>query len=174
MNSNQKESEQESNIINTMSYKTTNNIYNKDRNKNMLYYDIKRIKDINCNCKDKIEKTETRLNLKSKKFNKKYKQNEIKFFGNEELKLLKNIRKKNKEKKIIRSHKEIYIPRKIFGNSYNKERTVSEQIRLRKQKEKLFYDKVDNIMLNNDLFVYDINKIYKRLRLKNQNKIKKM
>ena len=168
INSNKKEVEKESNMINTISYKTMNNIYQKNSNKNMLYYDIKRIKDINYNCKNKIEKIETKLNIKSKKFNKKYKQHEIKFFGNQELKLLKNNQYKNKKKKIIRSHKEIYIPRKIFGNNNNKERTISEEIQLRKQKEKQFYDKIDNIMLNNDLFVYDINKIDKRLRLKNK------
>ena len=168
INSNKKEAEKESNMINTISYKTMNNIYQKNRNQNMLYYDIKRIKDINYSCKNKIEKIETKLSIKSKKFNKKYKHHEIKFFGNEELKLLKNNRGKNKEKKIIRSHKEIYIPRKIFGKSNNKERTVSEEIQLRKQKEKQFYDKIDNIMLNNDLFVYDINKIDKRLRLKKE------
>ena len=165
-NLNKKDLEEESNVINIISYKTMNNIYQKNMNQNKLFYDIKIIKDINNNFKNKIEKTESKLVIKAKKFNKKYKKNKFKFFGNEELKLLKN-KKKNKEKKII-SQKEIYLPQKIFGNNSKKERTISEEINLRKKKEKKFYDLIDNIMLNNDLFVYDINKIDKRLRLKKE------
>ena len=70
----------------------------------------------------------------------------------------------NKEFFINLSVKEIYIPRKIFGKI--KIKTLSEEIKLRKQKEKKFYDTIDNIILNNDLFVYDINKIDKRLKMK--------
>ena len=80
---------------------------------------------------------------------------------------MKNNKKKGKSNKkdIFRnSVKEIYIPRKIFGKI--KIKTLSEEIKLRKQKEKKFYDIIDNIILNNDLFVYDINKIDKRLKMK--------
>ena len=164
-----KELEKESKVINmnSISYKTMNSIYKKNNNKNKLFYDIKQIKDINNNIVNCIEKSEIKLIKKNKTFQKRYKKNEVKFFGNEDLKLMKNNKKKGKSNKkdIFRnSVKEIYIPRKIFGKI--KIKTLSEEIKLRKQKEKKFYDTIDNIILNNDLFVYDINKIDKRLKMK--------
>ena len=164
-----KELEKESKVINmnSISYKTMNSIYKKNNNKNKLFYDIKQIKDINNNIVNCIEKSEIKLIKKNKTFQKRYKKNEVKFFGNEDLKLMKNNKKKGKSNKkdIFRnSVKEIYIPRKIFGKT--KIKTLSEEIKLRKQKEKKFYDTIDNIILNNDLFVYDINKIDKRLKMK--------
>ena len=164
-----KELEKESKVINmnSISYKTMNSIYKKNNNKNKLFYDIKQIKDINNNIVNCIEKSEIKLIKKNKTFQKRYKKNEVKFFGNEDLKLMKNNKKKGKSNKkdIFRnSVKEIYIPRKIFGKI--KIKTLSEEIKLRKQKEKKFYDIIDNIILNNDLFVYDINKIDKRLKMK--------
>jgi hypothetical protein len=164
-----KELEKESKVINmkSISYKTLNSIYKKNNNKNKLFYDIKQIKDINNNIVNCIEKSEIKLIKKNKTFQKRYKKNEVKFFGNEDLKLMKNNKKKGKSNKkdIFRnSVKEIYIPRKIFGKI--KIKTLSEEIKLRKQKEKKFYDTIDNIILNNDLFVYDINKIDKRLKMK--------
>ena len=164
-----KELEKESKVINmnSISYKTMNSIYKKNNNKNKLFYDIKQIKDTNNNIVNCIEKSEIKLIKKNKTFQKRYKKNEVKFFGNEDLKLMKNNKKKGKlnKKDIFRnSVKEIYIPRKIFGKT--KIKTLSEEIKLRKQKEKKFYDTIDNIILNNDLFVYDINKIDKRLKMK--------
>ena len=171
INSNKKESEKGSYPINmnSISYKTMNNIYDIN-NPYKLLYDIKQIRDINSEIINKIEKSEMKINLKGKEFNKKCKKSEIKYFGNEELKLLKKIEKKNKEKKkdFRYSLKEIQ-QKKIFANNYKKPITVSEEIKLRKKKEKNFYNFIDNIMLNNNLFLYDINKIDKRLNLKKEN-----
>ena len=171
INSNKKESEKGSYPINmnSISYKTMNNIYDIN-NPYKLLYDIKQIRDINSEIVNKIEKSEMKINLKGKEFNKKCKKSEIKYFGNEELKLLKKIEKKNKEKKkdFRYSLKEIQ-QKKIFANNYKKPITVSEEIKLRKKKEKNFYNFIDNIMLNNNLFLYDINKIDKRLKLKKEN-----
>ena len=157
--------------IKTLSFNTTNNILQNNMNQNKLYYDIKEIKDINSIFKNKIEKTEIKLNLKSKKFKKRYKKNEIKYFENEDLKVMKNNKLKNKLKILDfkkYSQKEINKPKKLFCNNYKKKITVSEEIKLRKKKEKYFYDLIDNIMLNNSLYVYDINKIDKRLKLKKE------
>ena len=171
INKNKKEPENESNIgnMNSISYKTMNNIYQINPDKNKLFFDIEEIKDINSNLNTKIEKSEIKQNLKSKKFNKKYKRNETKLFGNEDIKVIKNIKKKNKKKSFDyfrQSQKGMKYAQKVIGNNYKREKTVSEEINLRKQKEKNFYDLIDNIILNNNLFVYDINKIDKRLRLK--------
>ena len=173
INKNKKEPENESNIgnMNSISYKTMNNIYQINPDKNKLFFDIEEIKDINSNLNTKIEKSEIKQNLKSKKFNKKYKRNETKFFGNEDIKVIKNIKKKNKKKSFDyfrQSQKGMKYAQKVIGNNYKREKTVSEEINLRKQKEKNFYDLIDNIILNNNLFVYDINKIDKRLRLKQE------
>ena len=75
---------------------------------------------------------------------------------------------KKKKKDFRYSLKEIQ-QKKIFANNYKKPITVSEEIKLRKKKEKNFYNFIDNIMLNNNLFLYDINKIDKRLNLKKEN-----
>jgi len=104
INSNKKETEKESNKINmnSISYKTMNNIYenkNKNRNRNKLFYDIKHVKDINSKIINNIEKSEDKIKLKRKQFNKKYKKNALKFFGNEEIKLLKYNGKQMQKKK---------------------------------------------------------------------------
>jgi len=173
INKNKKEPENESNLgnMNSISYKTMNNIYQINPNKNKLFFDIEEIKGINSNLNTKIEKSEIKQSLKSKKFNKKYKRNETKFFGNEDIKVIKNIKKRNKKKSfdyLKQSQRGMKYAQKVIGNNYKREKTVSEEINLRKQKEKNFYDLIDNIILNNNLFVYDINKIDKRLRLKQE------
>ena len=143
-NTTKKEIDKESNIINikSLSFKTTKNMNQDNKNKNKLYYDIKEIKDINSIFKNKIEKSEIKLNLKSKKFKKRCKRNEIKYFENEDLKLMKNkLKKKGKILDFKRySQKEIIInkPQKIFGNNYKKQMSVSEEIKLRKKKKNIF------------------------------------
>ena len=167
----EKELKKESNISNifSKSYKTMNNINQNNMNQNKLYYDIKQIKDINSQFVDKMEKSEIKLNQKSKKFRLKYKKSKNKFFGNEDIKLIKSNRKKNKKKIDYNkySHKAL-LQKKIIANNYKKKKNVSEEIKLRKAKEKNFYELIDNIIMNNNLFVYDINKIDKRLRLKKE------
>lgn len=166
-----KELKKESDInnINTISYKTMNNIQPNIIKQNKLYYDIKEIKDINSKILNKMEKSEVKSNRKSKRFKLRYHKSENKFFGNEDIKIIKSNRKKNRPKIDYNrySHKAL-LSQKIFANNYKKPKIISEEIKLRKEKEKNFYDLIDNIIMNNNIFVYDINKIDKRLRLKKE------
>ena len=63
------------------------------------------------------------------------------------------------------------LAHKVIGNNYKREKSVAEEIKIRKKKEKNFYELVDNMLLNNNLYVYDINKIDKRLRLRKEEDI---
>lgn len=153
--------------MHSISNKTINNIY---QNPNKLIEDIFKIKDINSKFKCNIEKSSIRLAIKKNKFNKKYKRNEFKFFGNVEEKALKNNKRRHKGTKNIftrYSFKEIINPKILLNEKKKKnEKTLSEEIKERKLREKEFQDITDNIFLNNNLIIYDFNKIDKRLRNK--------
>lgn len=171
---NSKEKESQSKTINTnnisKSYKTMNNLYKKNPNK--LVCDIFHIKDINSKFKDKVERSSIKLELKNKKFNKKYKRSELKFFGNEDVKILKNLRRKGRKKKydaFAESLKEMVKPKIPFDHNYRRKKTVSEELEERKIREKNFYDTTDNMLLNSNLVVHDINVIDRRLRREKEN-----
>lgn len=156
--------------MNSLSYKTMNNIYQTNQNKNKLFFDIKEIKDINTKFKTKIEKTEIKQKIKAKTFHKRYKKQEKKFLSNKDIQIIQYIRqKKQKSSGFFKlSQKMKNLAHKVIGNNYKREKSVTEEIKIRKKKEKNFYELVDNMLLNNNLFVYDINKIDKRLRLKQE------
>lgn len=169
---NSKERENESKTINNISksYKSINNLY--QNNPNKLVCDIFHIKSINSKFKDKIERSTIKLEIKNKKFNKKYKRSQIKYFGNEDAKILKNLRRIGKKKKFdsfAESLKKMVKPKIPFGNNYRRKKTVSEELEERKLREKNFYDTTDNMILNNKLVVYDINVIDRRLRREKEN-----
>ncbi len=156
--------------MNSISYKTMNNIYRVNPNKNKLFFDIKEIKDFNATFKTKIEKLGKKQKIKAKTFHKRYKKHQTKYFGNDDIKIIKYIReKKPKSFDFLKlSQKRKNLSHKIIGNNYKREKSVSEEIKIRKKKEKDFYEIVDNMLLNNNLFVYGINRIDKRLRLKQE------
>ena len=173
---NSKERENESQTINTVynnnsrSYKSINSIYQSNPNK--LVSDLFHIKDINSKFKDKVERSTIKLELKNKKFNKKYKRSEIKYFGNEDVKVIKNLRRMGRKKKFdsfAESLKKMAKPKIPFGTNYRRKKTVSEELEERKMREKNFYDTTDNMILNNKLVVYDINVIDRRLIRKKEN-----
>jgi len=169
---NSKERENESKTINNISksYKSINNLY--QNNPNKLVCDIFHIKNINSKFKDKIERSTIKLEIKNKKFNKKYKRSQIKYFGNEDAKILKNFRRIGKKKKFdsfAESLKKMVKPKIPFDNNYRRKKTVSEELEERKLREKNFYDTTDNMILNNKLVVYDINVIDRRLRREKEN-----
>ena len=156
--------------MNSLSYKTMNNIYQTNQNKNKLFFDIKEIKDINTKFKTKIEKTGIKQKIKAKTFSQRYKKQEKKFLANKDIQMIQYIRqKKQKSSGFFKlSQKMKNLAHKVIGNNYKREKSVAEEIKIRKKKEKNFYELVDNMLLNNNLFVYDINKIDKRLRLKKE------
>jgi hypothetical protein len=169
---NEQNNNDKSNMINmnSLSYKTMNNIYQTNQNKNKLFFDIKEIKDINTKFKTKIEKTEIKQKIKAKTFHKRYKKQEKKFLSNKDIQIIQYIRqKKQKSSGFFKlSQKMKNLAHKVIGNNYKREKSVTEEIKIRKKKEKNFYELVDNMLLNNNLYVYDINKIDKRLRLKQE------
>ena len=174
INNNLKERENESKTINinnnSKSYKSISNLF--QNNPNKLVSELFHIKTINSNFKDKVERSTIKLEIKNKKFNKKYKRSEIKFFGNEDVKVIKNLRRMGKKKKydsFAESLKKMVKPKIPFGTNYRRKKTVSEELEERKMREKNFYDTTDNIILNNKLVVYDINVIDKRLRREKEN-----
>jgi hypothetical protein len=171
---NSKERENQSKTINinnnSKSYKSINNLYQSNPNK--LVCDLFHIKNINSKFKDKIERSTIKLEIKNKKFNKKYKRSEIKFFGNEDTKVIKNLRRMGKKKKFdsfAELLKKMVKPKIPYGSNYRRKKTVSEELEERKMREKKFYDTTDNMILNNQLVVYDINVIDRRLRREKEN-----
>ena len=159
--------------MNSLSYKTMNNIYQTNQSKNKLFFDIKEIKDINTKFKTKIEKTGIKQKIKAKTFSQRYKKQEKKFLANKDIQMIQYIRqKKQKSSGFFKlSQKMKNLAHKVIGNNYKREKSVAEEIKIRKKKEKNFYELVDNMLLNNNLYVYDINKIDKRLRLRKEEDI---
>jgi hypothetical protein len=171
---NSKERENESKTINTnnnsKSYKSINNLYKSNPNK--LVCDMFHIKNINSKFKDKVEKFNIKFEIKNKKFKKKYNRSQKKYFGNDDAKILKNLRGMGTKKKFdlfAESLKKMVKTKMPFGSNYRRKKTVSEELEERKMREKNFYDTTDNMILNNKLVLYDINVIDRRLRREKEN-----